>query len=258
MAQCSKDIPQSPYLPYIEQVFKPLNIKDREACEKAVQELVEYTRDAEYAAHKVKVSSAWQAYDLALLFHFHAQGIATDKIAEILKINTGAERTKGSVIGKIDRMRIGRGAEKAGELRRQNKRDASVAAHNKVTDQKDVPVVDGVQEQTKKGDVVKPSKAKKETADAQNLSESFEAVSIIDRKDNQCAWPVFEDEKGVPHCCGAPVDRSKKTGSRSSSYCTAHFNESRPVRKKTKAPTNKEKAKRALDLLDSRRGPNFN
>ncbi|WP_297803661.1 GcrA family cell cycle regulator [uncultured Brevundimonas sp.] len=68
---------------------------------------------------------------------------------------------------------------------------------------------------------VKPKSIHQQAIEGFAVERPVTAVPLLDRRWNQCAWPVDADNTRDMHCCGAPT--TTRPAGTMTSYCKTHF-----------------------------------
>lgn len=146
-------------------------------------------------------ATAWSKEELLLVAEKWKAGESANRISEVLT-SMGVKRSRNSVIGKLNRM--GLSNNRTAESRKLEGMISNGAGNWSVRAK---PEAKRMNHETAK-----------KAIESEPLTET--AVTFLERRWNQCAWPLGESSRDMM-CCGGPT--TERADGSMTSYCLDHF-----------------------------------
>lgn len=184
---------------------------------------------------------AWTTEEDAFLTQKWTEGLSAAEISRLMH-SMGHKRSRCSIIGRANRLLLPARATsykqtlKAArrlELMTPAQRQALVKSEQKLRAKAAERAAkaqarkehqaerERLKAEKKKAQSEKPQSIHQQAIDGFAVERPATAVPLLDRRWNQCAWPVDADNTRDMHCCGAPT--TTRPAGTMTSYCKTHF-----------------------------------
>lgn len=184
---------------------------------------------------------AWTTDEDAALIQKWGEGLSATEIARHLA-SIGSQRTRNSVIGRANRLTLpARVTSYKGKLKAARRLEVlSPEERQRLIDRQQQGRTKAFQRAAKaqarkeheaerarlkaekgKAKSEKPKSTHQQAIDDFAVERPSTAVPLLDRRWNQCAWPVDAENTREMHCCGAPT--TTRPAGTLTSYCKTHF-----------------------------------